>query len=83
MKRFAWITMLLLVPAAELGAQSTESEILDMARQACAELDGGEFLASDDAVTRVDLDGDEHDGQRRNREQTECFAGGFLTEHGL
>jgi len=58
MRRYAWTCLLLLIPASELGAQMTVDEIVATAGQACADLDGGEFAASDDAVTRMDLDGD-------------------------
>jgi hypothetical protein len=58
MKRHLLICLLFLAPAGGLGAQSTEQEILEAARQSCADMDDGEFAVSDDAVTRVDLDGE-------------------------
>jgi hypothetical protein len=58
MNRYLPIFALLLVSVGELVAQSTEQEILAAARQSCADLGGGEFAVSEDAVTRIDLDGD-------------------------
>ena len=58
MNRYLLICLLLLLPASELRAQSTEPAILNAARQSCADMDGGEFDVSDDAFYRVDLDGD-------------------------
>ena len=57
MYRF-WILALLVVSAGQLRAQTTEQEVIEAARQSCAEMDSGEFSAPDDAVKRVDLDGD-------------------------
>jgi hypothetical protein len=53
-----WILALLVVSAGQLRAQTTEQEVIEAARQSCAEMDSGEFSAPDDAVKRVDLDGD-------------------------
>ena len=58
MNRRLLICLLLFAPAGQLGAQTVEQEIVEAARQACADLDGGEFAAEEDAVTRIDLDGD-------------------------
>jgi hypothetical protein len=58
MIRSLLILPLVLIPSGGLRAQSVEQDIMEAARQACADLDGGEFTASANAVTRVDLDGD-------------------------
>ena len=58
MKRYLWTCLLLLFPVSELSAQATQAEIVEAARQACVDLDGGEFAVGDDAMTSVDLDGD-------------------------
>ena len=58
MKRHLALMLLFLLPAGVARAQSAEQQIVDAARQACSDLDAGEFAASEDAVTRVDLDGD-------------------------
>jgi hypothetical protein len=58
MIRSLLIFPLVLIPSGGLRAQSVEQDIVEAARQACTDLDGGEFAASADAVTRVDLDGD-------------------------
>lgn len=47
MRRYAWTCLLLLIPSSELGAQSTEDEIVAAAREACADLDGGVPVHSD------------------------------------
>lgn len=53
-----WILVLLVASAGQLRAQTTGTEIIEVARQSCTELEAGEFSASDDAVKHVDLDGD-------------------------
>ena len=58
MKRLLLTCLLLLAFVADLRSQTSEQEIVDAARQACADLDNGEFAVGDDAVTRVDLDQD-------------------------
>jgi hypothetical protein len=52
------ILALMLGSVGQLHAQTTAQEIVDAARQACTEMDSGEFSVSDDAVKHVDLDGD-------------------------
>jgi len=54
----AWIVVLLVASVGQLQAQTTETEVIEAARQSCADLDSGEFSASDDAVKHVDLNGD-------------------------
>jgi hypothetical protein len=67
-----------MMPAPELGAQSTEDEIVAAARQACADLDSGEFAAADDAVLLVDLDGDGNDDMLIDEGKFACSTAASL-----
>jgi hypothetical protein len=78
MRRYAWTCLLLLIPSSELGAQSTEDEIVAAAREACADLDGGEFAAADDAVLLVDLDGDGNDDMLIDEGRFACSTAASL-----